>query len=107
MTVLSFLVMTVGMATTPVVITVVAVVVTVTGAAIIGIAFVAHVIAQCAARAAACGRTDQSARAAAHSTAQHVTAGCAQSTANGCFATAALVGPHRAACCSAYTSTNG
>ena len=44
---------------------------------------------------------------AADPTAQHVTAGCAQSAANGCFATAALVGPHRAACCTAYTSTNG
>ncbi|WP_178110119.1 hypothetical protein, partial [Pseudomonas sp. FSL R10-1350] len=53
MTVLSFLVMTVGMATTPVV-------VTVTGAAIIGIAFVAHVIAQCAARA--CCQPDLSVR---------------------------------------------
>ena len=107
MTVLSFLVMTIGMAPAPVVVTIVAAVVAVTGAAIIGIAFIAHVIAQCAASTAACGRTDQSARAAAHSTAQHVTAGCAQSTANGCFATAALVGPHRAACCAAYTSTNG
>lgn len=40
MTVLSFLVMTVGMATAPVVIAVVAAVVAVTGAAIIGIAFI-------------------------------------------------------------------
>jgi hypothetical protein len=107
MTVLSFLVMTVGMATAPVIIAVVAAVIAVTGAAIIGIAFIAHVIAQCAASTAACGRTDQSPRAAAHSTAQHVTAGGAQGTANGCFATAALVGTHCAACCAAYASTNG
>lgn len=58
---------------------------------IIVVTLVAHVVTQCATCAAASGGADQAAGGAAETTANHVTAGCTQCTADGRFATAALV----------------
>ena len=84
----------VGMTTTWMAIAVVATIITATamGATIIVlITFVAHVVAECAAGATASCRADQAACGAAHAAADHVTAGCAQRTTDGRFATAAFV----------------
>ena len=74
---------------------------------IIVVALVAHVVTQRAASAAACCGTDQAAGGAAHAAADHVTACCAERTANGCLATAAFVGTDGATTRAAQGRANG
>ncbi|MNJ65048.1 hypothetical protein D3C77_610400 [compost metagenome] len=88
---------TVVAVTTPALIVVIIVVIVTTTVAMttVIIIFPAHVVAQGTAHAATGCRADQAASGAAHLATYHVTAGCAQCAANGCFATAVFVGAHR------------
>jgi hypothetical protein len=94
--ILVMLAVAIGMAATTVVVAVVATIIMATVVTtIVVIALVAHVVAQRATGAATCCGADQAAGGAAHAAADYVTAGCAQRTTDGGFATTAFVGANR------------
>ena len=98
--------MTVRMAAATVIIAVIAAIIAIVVTAIIGVAFITHVIAQRTACTAARGCTDQCAGAAADTATQNVAACGPERAANGSLATAAFVSTYGAAGCAADACAN-